>query len=76
MLSSSPTLPSSTSIITAAAVNCFPTDPVWKIDWGVTGTPSSTFASPYPCALINRPSRITPRLMPGIFCLSSSARTT
>ena len=29
--SSRPILPSSTSIITAVAVNCFPTDPDWKM---------------------------------------------
>jgi len=37
------------------AVNCFPTEPVWKIDRGATGTSSSTFASPYPLALMSRP---------------------
>jgi hypothetical protein len=56
MLSSRFIFPSSTSIITAADTNCFPTDLDWKIVCGVTGTFSSTFANPYPLA-----SRISPR---------------
>ena len=31
-----------------AAVNCLPTEAVWKIVSGVTGTSSSIFARPYP----------------------------
>ena len=44
--SASPILPSSTSSITAADVNCLPTDPDWKSVAGLTGTWCSTFASP------------------------------
>jgi hypothetical protein len=64
--SSSPSLPSSTSVITAIAVNCFPIDPDWNTVSGFTGTRCSRFAMPYPSARTTRPCLRTMSATPGI----------
>ena len=44
--SESASFPSSTRSMTTAEVNCFPTEPDWKIVSAFTGTWCSTFARP------------------------------
>src|SRR5688572_30295827 len=73
--SSSESLPSSASSTTAAAVNCFETDPASKIVVGVIGTSYSRFAIPYARVRITRPSRATPTAQPGVDELVQPANT-
>src|SRR5436305_15025957 len=63
MGSSSPTLPSSTSIITAVAVNCFPTTPIekWCPALPRHSIPHLPGRSPWPSSSVRRGKRPAPR---------------
>ena len=75
MGSSSKSVPSSTCHMTATAVNCFPSEPDWKMVAGPAGTPCSRFATPQPWALTSAPFLMTPIATPGGCCRCNSSRT-
>ena len=55
--------------MTAVAVNCLPTEPVWKIVSGLHGDVELDITKAVALGLNNFPSRMTPRDRPGIFSL-------